>query len=139
MCPWRLLLYYDEIVPGNPLKPDDKRKVVVIYCSWLELDHLLYADRAWLTLGVIRSSIVKSVRGGISSVIRALLSELLAGACSLSSAGAVLPSGGLFFCKYHLFISDEAAGKAVWCTKGHGPKKAVEPLGIYTYIKMLKA
>ena len=121
MCPWRLLLYFDEVVPGNPLRPDNKRKIVVIYCSWLELDHLLYAEKAWLTLGVIRSSIVKSVRGGISSVVRALLRVLFVGACSLSSAGAVLPSGGLFFCKYHLFISDEAAGKAVWCTKGHGP------------------
>lgn len=121
MCPWRLLLYADEIVPGNPLRPDNKRKVWVIYASWLELGDLLYSENAWLAVGVIRNHIVKTVRGGISNVIRALLRECFAGACSLSSAGAMLPSGALFFCKYHRFISDEAAGKAVWCSKGHGP------------------
>ena len=35
-APWRLILYSDEVVPGNPLAHDNRRKVWVIYFSFIE-------------------------------------------------------------------------------------------------------
>ena len=33
---WSLILYSDEIVPGNALSNDNKRKVWGVYFSWME-------------------------------------------------------------------------------------------------------
>ena len=57
--PWRLLIYLDEITPGNPLRPDNKRKIMAFYASWLELGDRLRLEEYWLTLGVLRTSIIK--------------------------------------------------------------------------------
>ena len=34
---WRLALYHDEITPGNPLRPDNRRKLSIVYCAWLDV------------------------------------------------------------------------------------------------------
>jgi hypothetical protein len=115
--PWRLILYCDEITPGNPLRPDNKRKMTAFYISWVELGPFLRSEEAWLTVGVLRPSLVKQVVGGFSGAVRCLMRALLLGADSLRTAGAMLGES-LFFCKYHRMIMDEAAGKAVWSVKG---------------------
>ena len=35
--PWHLIVYADEVIPGNQLKADNLRKLWVIYFSWKEL------------------------------------------------------------------------------------------------------
>ena len=117
-CPWRLILYVDEITPGNPLRPDNKRNIMAIYASWLELGDFLRTEEAWLTLGIMRTSIMKTIRGGVSSAVKTVLRALFVGSRSMSSAGILLPAGDLLFCKFHRFLSGEGAGKAVWCCKG---------------------
>ena len=37
--PWRLVLYSDEVVPGNNLSPQNNRKVWLIYWSFLEFGY----------------------------------------------------------------------------------------------------
>ena len=119
--PWRLLIYLDEITPGNPLRPDNKRKIMAFYASWLELGDRLRLEEYWLTLGVLRTSIIKEVKGNLSAVFRHLMRTLLLGCKSLCNAGVVIElaeSSLVCFSKYHREVSDEAAGKAVWNFKG---------------------
>ena len=118
--PWRLVLYHDEITPGNPLRPDNRRKIVAFYISFLELgSSFLRTEDAWLLLGTLRSSVVKNVLGGISNVTRRLLRALFLGPQGLRDGGIMLGDAqGLFFATFCRLLSDEAAGKAVWCVKG---------------------
>lgn len=115
--PWRLILYCDEITPGDPLRPDNKRKLSAFYISWLELGPFLRYEEAWLTIGILRPSIVKHIAGRFSGAVRCLLRSMFMCADSLHTSGALV-GGALFFCRYHRMIMDEAAGKSVWMVKG---------------------
>jgi len=116
--PWRLIVYLDEITPGNPLRPDSKRKITAIYASCLELGSALCSESACFCIGVIRTTVSKQIVGGMSGIVRALLRSIFLGPTSLSSAGTVLDDGSLLFVKFHRLLCDEAAGKSVWCVKG---------------------
>ena len=63
--PWRLILYIDEITPGNVIRPDNKRKITAFYYSFCELGDFLRNEEAWLLAGVLRSDVVKNISGGI--------------------------------------------------------------------------
>ena len=115
---WRLIVYLDEITPGNPLRPDNKRKINAFYVSCLELAAALCSESAWFFVGCLRSTIAKQVRGGISGVTRALLRAFFVGTMSLSIGGVLLPDGALLFVKMHRLLCDEGAGKVAWCVKG---------------------
>ena len=67
--PWRLVLYIDEITPGNVLRPDNKRKDTAFYSSFCELGGFLRKEEAWLLAGVLRSDVVKNISGGISAAV----------------------------------------------------------------------
>lgn len=115
--PWRFVLYCDEITPGNPLRPDNQRKLVAFYGGWIEMGDMLRLEQCWLTLGVIRTSQCKLVAGGLSFVTRLLLRALFLGPESLLSAGVVVGDRMLYssFCR---LLCDEGAGKMIWAVKG---------------------
>ena len=55
-----------------------------------------------MALGVIRTSVIKEVKGGISNVIRQLLKAMLTGPQSAQTAGIALPIQQLpFYSKSH--------------------------------------
>ena len=74
--PWHLVLYLDEVVPGNVLSPDNARKVMAVYLAFREFDEALFIDDMWLPLAVIRRVVVEKVVGGWSAVVAALLSSI---------------------------------------------------------------
>ena len=58
-APWTLILYGDEVVPGNQLSFANLRKMWVLYYSLLELGAIaLQSEDAWLILTALRSSLV---------------------------------------------------------------------------------
>ena len=58
-APWTLILYGDEVVPGNQLSFQNLRKMWVLYYSLLELGAIaLQSEDAWLILTALRSSLV---------------------------------------------------------------------------------
>ena len=118
--PWRLVLYLDEVTPGNLLRPDNRRKMVAWYASFLELGNFLRLETAWLTIGIIRSTQAKLVAAGLSGVMRHLMRKTFLGPRSISNAGILVPLACpiLLFAKFHRLIADEAACKAVWNVKG---------------------
>ena len=50
-APWRIVLYTDEVTPGNQLLMDNLRKMWVAYLSFLELGPAALADEnAWFCI-----------------------------------------------------------------------------------------
>ena len=66
--PWRLALYSDEVVPGNVLSHDNKRKIWAVYWSLIDLSlQALSNEDAWFLLTAKRSSQVNLMVGGMSN------------------------------------------------------------------------
>ena len=119
--PWRLILYSDEVSPGNQLKHHNARKTQTIYYSWFELGpQALSADIMWFTLTCVRSSVVNSI-GGMTALFRQI-SDLFCQAPNFI-LGLLLTLHGQagnveFFSRISCMISDEAALKAALANKG---------------------
>jgi len=122
--PWRLLLYGDEITPGDVLSHDNMRKGWALYFSFLEFGAMMLAnERVWFPVVTVRSCEVKKVSAGISQIYKETV-KLFFGAL-----GFDLNEGGLFlkrgdgsyyqlFAKLAGFIQDGGAHKSVWHCKG---------------------
>ena len=124
--PWRLVLYSDEITPGNVLKLNNRRKAACWYLGIVEMMDFLRREEGWLTIGVIRAKMVKTLRGGYSSVARALLRSLFLGNDGVSTAGVVvhlLGSPRVLYFRFDKLLADEAMAKAIWDVTGHGGLK----------------
>ena len=118
--PWHMVLYLDELIPGNVLGRAE-RKSWAWYVSFLQLDHHLSSTDAWLTLAIVRSNVISSLEAGVSQVTALLLKNIF---CRPISH----PQGGLLL-KHHegdvrlhftlaSVLADGAAQKQVWGSKG---------------------
>ena len=78
--PWGLILYFDELVPGNVLRLDNKRKTMSVYMSFMQLGHeRLSKTEFWFTLAVARANVIRAIDGGWSNMYRILLRSLFFG------------------------------------------------------------
>ena len=72
--PLTVILYMDELCPGNPYRPDNGRKLQGIYwCIRQWPDWLLRRSGMWPVLGVILSRTVDQMAGGISALYARIL------------------------------------------------------------------
>eukprot|EP00959_Pyramimonas_sp_CCMP1952_P446429 9347088-Pyramimonas_sp.AAC.1 len=72
--PLTLVLYLDEITPGDALAPRHDRKIWMLLFSFLEFgSDMLRRQELWLPCGALRSKVASGVNGGISCVVRPLL------------------------------------------------------------------
>ena len=69
--PWRLVLYSDEVVPGNQLAPLNAQKFWVIYFAFLEYGVHLHSDLAWCPLVCEPTINLQHVHAGFSQVFAA--------------------------------------------------------------------
>ena len=120
--PWNLILYADEAVPGNPLANLLPRKCWVLYASFLEFGQVaLSKEEAWLTVGVVRSSVSGRLEAGISQVVAAVLKiAFCSDSCDPRLSGVVLkkPTGSIrLFFQLGLLLQDGGAHKLIWCIK----------------------
>ena len=115
--PLQLLLYHDEIVPGNPLHPDNARRSVAFYISFLEWRPVLYSELMWLPIALLRMQIIKNVSGGLSECIAKLFQSWKK---SFAGEGITLADGSVRFFPIRLSgcIMDESAMHAMWSVKG---------------------
>ena len=126
--PWSLVLYSDEVVPGNQLSHNNHRKHWVIYYSFLEFGaNVLSNELAWLTLTCKRSSLLAGAIGGISQAFKALIKHMFCGTNTFDKSGLVLrhPNGQTYriFAKLKMILQDGDAHKRVWLTKGDAGTK----------------
>ena len=122
--PWGLVLYTDEVTPGNALSPDLTRKSQACYMSFLELGHAALArESAWLCLLVHRSNQVRHVFGKMAQVIGALLKIMFpVDGGNLHTTGIQMSSESGESLRLHIklktMVQDGAAHKEIWQIKG---------------------
>ena len=68
--PLGLCLYSDEVCPGNPLAANPSRKCWIVYAGFKEMGPLLGNENSWITLCVLRSSIVAGIEAGMSQIMK---------------------------------------------------------------------
>ena len=71
----RLILYADEVSPGNQLRHEATRKVQILYWG-IKCAAGMSVDQLWFTLGVARSSIVSALQGGMSGLCEKSIATL---------------------------------------------------------------
>ena len=119
-CPWGLIFYFDELVPGNVLRLDNKRKLMAVYMSFAQLGHKrLCKTEFWLTIAVARTSFIKTIAGGWSNMLRVLLRSAFLENDSFEHGVVVNVDGPcLLFARLSNVIADEAALKLGLNCKG---------------------
>ena len=121
-----IVIYIDEVRPGNVLRPDKGRATQNIFwatASWPEW--LLCRANAWLTFGRLRSCVVEKLPGGVSNLMRQVLLKFFDPAGPSFATGVALNAGGssvLFCCYFASFIGDE---------KGLKDNVALYAFGVY--------
>ena len=53
---WKIVLYSDGFTPGVALVPDNQRKSIAWYLSFMELGKLLSYEEAWLPVAFARTA-----------------------------------------------------------------------------------
>ena len=72
--PTKLVIYIDEICPGNPLRPDKARTLQAIYWCFADWPQwVLQRTAAWPTFGVLRSSLAQKLPGGVAQLMKMVL------------------------------------------------------------------
>ena len=125
--PWKLVLYCDEVVPGDAMIASNVRKVWVIYFSFLELGLItLSNENSWFCVAAQRTEDVNRLSAGISQVMGIVIKRFFGSVmgCNAESGGVFLrfKSGNRlrFFCRLSMFVQDGAAHKYIWHCKGDG-------------------
>lgn len=119
--PLRLILYLDEVVPGNVLRPENHRKFWAVYVGIADLGQAeLTHEEFWLPVAIIRSSVVQGIKGGLSNTMRCLLRSILMAPANLAGAGMAIDLDGPKLLRFNMseVIADESALKSLWGTKG---------------------
>lgn len=126
--PWSLVLYTDEVTPGNPLSNANKRKFWSVYWTFLELGaHALSHEETWFCITTEYSNKVKNVAAGMSQVFGGLLKVFFKDdGTNLHIAGMNLPfetKSVRLFANIKVVVQDGGAHKTVWSSRGDGATK----------------
>ena len=120
--PMRIIIYIDEICPGNPLRPEKARTLQAIYWALADWPQwLLQRTAAWPCFGTIRSSLVKVLPGQVSALMKRVLyvffpergDSFTSGVTILVNNTALIVHG-----VFAGFLADEKAHKELTNTKG---------------------
>ena len=72
--PMRIVIYIDEVCLGNPLRPEKSRTIQSIYWAFVDWpQYILQRTLAWPVFGTIRSTIVETLPGGVSYLMKRVL------------------------------------------------------------------
>jgi len=119
---WRLILYEDEIQPGNAFL--GKRKLHAWYFSFCEFGLEISDENSWLCFAVLQSSIVASVQGGFSCVSKLVHQALFTRRTPNFASGVGVLCPMPFLVRADLEdLQDADAKKYKWDIKGHGGLK----------------
>ena len=123
--PWSIILYSDEVTPGNPLSTSNERKLQVIYFSFAEFGaNALSHEEAWFTIMAERSVHIKQVCAGMSQAFSVIIGLFFDdGGTNMRTGGAELPLHGgnaRIFAKLGVVVQDGGAHKLTWHSRGDG-------------------
>ena len=123
--PWSIILYSDGISPSDTLTKVDRRKLVAVYWSFLELGcDVLSTEEGWFVAATIRQSLLRTIDGGLSSLLRALLeSYFFPDERGFNNSGVGLEIEGFGLVKLtaglEVLLADEPALQEMAMFKGH--------------------
>ena len=126
--PWNIILYSDEVTPGNPLSVMNIRKFNSVYWSFAEFDTIaLSHEESWFVLMAEFSTRVNAQSGGLSQVFGNLIKSFFQpGGFHMMDGGMNLHLGGedyRLFAKIGVVLQDGGAHKATWQARGDGASK----------------
>jgi hypothetical protein len=114
----QLIVYFDEITPGNVLAADHQRKSTLVYVAIKQFGCYLSLESSWLPIAVVRHHTMEAVAGGLNGFMAKMILELQKQFsrpfCIAGSAQAVMVQVDLNF----LYLADEAALKGLLGAKG---------------------
>ena len=122
--PLSIIVYGDEMTPGNPLRPDKGREAWQWSFSILEFpNHVLHSHAGWIHITTMRSSVLTGLTGQVPMLAKSILFILFLGHHNLANGFYVKrPGGGMrpVKCKFFGFLADEKGLKEFYCLKGAG-------------------
>ena len=122
--PWNLVLYTDEVTPGNPLATLNKRKFHTIYWSFLEFGiNALSREESRFCVATEYSIHVSSLSAGLSQVVAVVLKCFFSDGVNIAISGILLPCGIRLWAKMGGTIQDGGAHKSVFHSRGDGASK----------------
>ena len=124
--PGRVVLYVDEVRPGNLNRPDKGRCYQAIYWTLAELPDWLRsrASLGWFTFGYVVSSDMKKADVSLSELMAAVLRVFFSpvgGEWNMETIGLYVEADGIrlhMTAGFGFFISDDKAHVEVTGTKG---------------------
>ena len=125
--PWKLIIYLDELIPGNVLGRAE-RKSWAWYASFLEFGNHLSSIHSWLTIALARSNKVSKIEAGVSQITATLLEAIFCNPMCYPQTGIILkgPNSSTNIRLHFVFsmvLADGAAHKQVWAAKGDSGSK----------------
>ena len=83
--PLNVIVYGDEMTPGNPLRPDDGREAWQWSFSIVEFpSHLLRSHAGWVHITTLRSSVLGDLTGGVPTLAKSILNIMFLGVHNLA-------------------------------------------------------
>ena len=115
-----IALYTDEVLPGNPLKGLNQRKLWAFYWSFLDFQQNLGCEELWLHVACIRSSILKQVSGGVTQVFEKIVKTFYRASYDFRYGLPLEIDGATVLLRAQItcIVGDEAALKSCWSFKG---------------------
>ena len=127
-APWNIILYTDEVTPGNPLATANQRRFHAVYWSLAELGtDALSHEESWFVLMTEFSPTVNCVKGGLSAVFAALIKTFFKEGADMRRGGISIELGEddvrKLFALTSIVLQDGGAHKYVWGARGDGASK----------------
>jgi hypothetical protein len=109
--PLSLIVAFDEYTPGNKLKLENHKKVMVLSFNFMELGkRSLSRTITWMVPIVVRHSVIVRIKGGWPNMLKRYLHRQLLGSQSgLTTSGTVVMIGGsplVIFARLTNLVSD---------------------------------
>ena len=126
--PWNIVLYSDEVTPGNPLATLNQRKFQAVYWSFLEFGtNALSHEEAWLCLSTEYSIHVNEYSAGLSQAISEMILLFFnETGTHIGRTGVLLPIGDdgvRVWAVMRAILQDGGAHKATFHSRGDGANK----------------
>ena len=118
--PWSIVLYSDEVTPGNVLAAKNTRKYQSVTWTFKEPgSYALSREEAWFPLITLFSSIVRELNAGMSQLFSRVIEHFFSrDGFNLATGGIRLPSGERLWAKLCCFIQDGDAHVQTFCIRG---------------------
>ena len=126
--PWSIIMYSDEVTPGNVLSVMNNRRFHAIYWSFMELgSEVLAREDAWFTVLLEFSSWINLLHAGLSQVFAQIIKQFFQpNGFNFATSGVLLefPDGDVrIWARLRGVLQDGGAHKYVWHLRGDGASK----------------